>query len=62
MEPQRSDEREPNELLYAVLLDFLESGERGVAAEPAALLALHPDLAPELEGFLDTWVRVQGLT
>jgi serine/threonine protein kinase len=51
-----------DERLCEVLLDFLESAERGVRPEKEFLLARHPELAPELEAFLETWGRVDGLT
>jgi serine/threonine protein kinase len=62
MEAERSEQRDPDERLYPVLLDFLESAERGGRPDKAALLGRYPEFASELEEFLDTWVRVENLT
>jgi serine/threonine-protein kinase len=48
--------------LYEVLLNYLESLERGCRPDAAALLAGHPEFAPELQEFLETQDRVEGLT
>ena len=53
---------EPDERLCSILLDFLESADRGAPADSAELLARHPEFAPELKDFLDTWVHVHSLT
>jgi serine/threonine protein kinase/Leucine-rich repeat (LRR) protein len=60
--PEYSDASGQEERLYAVLADFLESAESGALPDRAALLADHPELAPELEAFLDTWGRLESLT
>jgi hypothetical protein len=62
MEAERSEQRDPDERLYPVLLDFLESAERGARLDKAALLGRYPEFASELEEFLDTWVRVENVT
>jgi serine/threonine protein kinase len=62
MEPERPDIGEQGERLYAVILDFLESAERGGLPDQATLLEHHPELAPQLQEFLDTWAQVEGLT
>jgi serine/threonine protein kinase/Leucine-rich repeat (LRR) protein len=62
MEVGRPEPGNSDDALYAVLQDFLESVERGVGLEPATLIERHPEIAPELKEFFDTWVRVQGIT
>src|SRR5271166_1482982 len=51
-----------DEPLYGIILDFLESADRGASPEPADLIAGHPEIAPELQEFFDTWAKVEGLT
>src|SRR5262245_19351226 len=62
MEAERPDSSEPAERLHAVLLDLLESAERGSRPDRAALQARYPDLAAELQEFVDTWVSVERIT
>jgi serine/threonine protein kinase len=62
MVPELPDTHGLDERLRAVLLEFLESSDRGVVQDRAALVADHPEFKPELQDFLDTWVRVEGLT
>jgi hypothetical protein len=62
MGTERPDRGELDERLSEVLLDFLESAERGARPEKEVLLARDPELAPELEAFLDTWVHLETLT
>jgi serine/threonine protein kinase/Leucine-rich repeat (LRR) protein len=62
MAAERAENKESDDRLYAVLLDYLESTERGHEPDKATLLANHPELAPELQAFLDTWLRVEGMT
>ena len=50
-----------DERLYEVLLDYLESTERGHTPDPDELLARHPEFAPELKEYLETRDRVEGL-
>jgi serine/threonine protein kinase/Leucine-rich repeat (LRR) protein len=62
MVTEHADASGSNERLYGVVLDFLESAERGALGKPAEVVARHPELAPELEQFFDTWVKVERLT
>jgi serine/threonine protein kinase/Leucine-rich repeat (LRR) protein len=54
--------QEPDDRLNEILLEFLELSERGVEPGSAEILARHPEFAPELKDFLETWARVQTLT
>ncbi len=56
-EPRGRDRR-----LCEVLLDYLESAERGHRTDRAGLLARHPDVAAELREFLETHDRLERLT
>jgi WD40 repeat protein/serine/threonine protein kinase len=58
----RSDETGETDRLYDVLLNYLESSERGARPDTAAFLARHPEFAPELQEFLDTHDRLDALT
>jgi WD40 repeat protein/serine/threonine protein kinase len=58
----RSHETGGTDGLFDVLLDYLESSERGDRPDAAALLARHPELAPELQEFMDTHDRLDALT
>ncbi len=50
------------ERLYEVLLDYLESSERGSPPDTAELLGRHPEFAPEIKEFLDTQNQIHDLT
>jgi WD40 repeat protein/tRNA A-37 threonylcarbamoyl transferase component Bud32 len=52
---------EPDERLYDVLLQYLESAERGDSPDPQELIARHPEFAAELKEYLDTTDRLEGL-
>jgi WD40 repeat protein len=56
-EAAQSDER-----LLEVLLDYIESSERGLQPDSAAYLARHPELAAELREFFETQDRLDSLT
>jgi serine/threonine protein kinase/Leucine-rich repeat (LRR) protein len=62
MQPEPVAVNEPDERLCSLLLDHLEAAERGTPRDADTLVANHPELARELRDFLDTWVRVEGLT
>jgi serine/threonine-protein kinase len=48
--------------LYRVLLDYLESSERGVVPDREKWLAGHPEFASELQEFLETQNQIDSLT
>jgi serine/threonine-protein kinase len=50
-----------DERLQQILLDYLESAERGVPPDPAEVVACHPEFAAELQEFLETQDRVENL-
>jgi serine/threonine-protein kinase len=56
-EPNRREEQ-----LQQILLDYLESSERGVQLDSAEVLARHPEFAPELKEFLETHQQLEDLT
>jgi serine/threonine protein kinase len=58
----RSDPGAREERLYQVLLDYLESSERGPPPDVAELLRRHPEFAPELKDFLETQGQICDLT
>jgi hypothetical protein len=57
-----SDPDDHEERLLRVLLDYIESSERGVQPDSAEILARHPDFAPELQEFLETQQQLDDLT
>jgi WD40 repeat protein/tRNA A-37 threonylcarbamoyl transferase component Bud32 len=52
---------EMDERLNEVLLEYLESAERGNPQDPDELLARNPEFASELKEYLETWNRLEGL-
>jgi Leucine-rich repeat (LRR) protein/tRNA A-37 threonylcarbamoyl transferase component Bud32 len=62
MDAKRPKSGEPDARLCEVILDFVESAERGVHPDKATLLSRHPEFAAELQQFLDTWLSVERLT
>jgi Leucine-rich repeat (LRR) protein/tRNA A-37 threonylcarbamoyl transferase component Bud32 len=58
----RSDPRGKEDRLFEVLLDYLESSDRGLRPDAEELLARFPELAPELREFLDTYIQVETLS
>jgi eukaryotic-like serine/threonine-protein kinase len=58
----RSDPNGNDERLQEILLDYLESSERGHRPDSAEVLARHPEFAPELKEFLDTHLHLEDLT
>jgi serine/threonine-protein kinase len=59
---ERSGPSDHEERLQEILLDYLESSEKGVELDSAEVLARHPEFAPELKEFLETHERLQELT
>ncbi len=59
---ERSDPSDHEYQLQQILLNYLESAERGVPLDSAEVLARHPEFAPELKEFLETHLRLQDLT
>ncbi len=62
MTPDPHDPGGPDERLSEFLLEYMESAERGLPPDPSDFLTRHPEYASELQEFLDTWDRLQGLT
>jgi serine/threonine protein kinase len=62
MDEERADADSQDEQLYDVLIDYLESAERGVAPDPTELLSRYPQFASEIKEFLDNENRLAGLT
>ncbi len=58
----RSDPTTRDERLQEVLLHYFEATERGIRPDSAELVARHPDLAPDLNEFLQTQHRLEDLT
>jgi serine/threonine-protein kinase len=59
---EHSDPCGHEERLNQILLDYLESSEQGVELDSAEVLARHPEFAPDLKDFLDTYRHVETLT
>jgi serine/threonine-protein kinase len=55
-------ERSRDERIQEILLDYLESSERGHALDSAEVLARHPEFAPDLKDFLEAHQHIEDLT
>ena len=62
MSPDYGEPRGRDRRLCEILLDYLESAERGHRPDPAGLLARHPDVAAELGAFLEVHLWMERLT
>ncbi len=62
MDVDSSDPSGKEEHLYEVLLDYLESSDRGLRPDSEELLSRHPEIASELKEFLDTLFELETLT
>src|SRR5262245_46004730 len=62
MMANRPEEGGEEERLCQVLVDYLEASEHGLRPDAAEMVARHPELASQLQAFLQTHSQLEELT